>query len=119
MTSKIINMAEHIRDDEDRMLEQMFASPTIADDGFSARVVRKVRRRNWIRRLTLPIATLIGAAISFKPLTGLVTTLAGLVQLIPQDMLDASATLLPKVHMIVLGAMLLATCLVGLRALED
>ena len=119
MTSKIINMAEHIKDDEDRMLEQLFAAPPIADDGFSARVVKKVRRRNWIRRLTLPIATLIGATIAFKPLTGLVTTLAGFVQLIPQDMLNASATLLPQVHMIVLGGMLLATCLFGLRALED
>jgi hypothetical protein len=119
LTSKIINMAEHIKDDADRMLEQMFASPPIADDGFSAKVVRRVRRRNWIRRLTLPIATFIGGAIAFKPLTGLVTTLAGFVQLIPQDVLDASATLLPQVHMIVLGAMLLATCLFGLRALED
>ena len=119
MTSKIINMAEHIKDDEDRMLEQMFASPPIADDGFSAKVVKKVRRRNWIRRLTLPIATLIGASIAFKPLTGLVTTLAGFVQLIPQDMLDASATIIPRLPMLVLGAMLLATCMVGLRALED
>ena len=119
MTSKIINMAEHIKDDEDRMLEQMFASPPIADDGFSARVVGKVRRRNWIRRLTLPIATLIGAAIAFKPLTGLVTTLAGLTQLIPQDMIDASATIIPRLPMLVLGAMLLVTCMVGLRALED
>jgi hypothetical protein len=112
-------MAEHIRDDEDRMLEQVFASPPIADDGFSARVVRKIRRRNWIRSLTLPIATLIGVAISFKPLMGFVTALAGFVQLIPQDMLDASATLIPRLPMLVLGAMLLATCLVGLRALED
>ena len=57
MTSKIINMAEHIKDDADRMLESMFASDPVPDDGFSVRVVRKVRRRIWVRRLTLPIAT--------------------------------------------------------------
>ena len=71
MTSKIINMAEHFRDDEDRMLETMFASDPIADDGFSVQVVKKVRRRIWVRRLTLPIATLVGSAIAFKPLAEL------------------------------------------------
>ena len=119
MTSKIINMAEHIKDDEDRLLESMFASDTIADDGFSARVVRKVRRRIWVRRLTLPIATLVGAAISFKPLAGLVTMLAGFAQLVPQDVVDFSQNALPQLPYIVLGAMLLATCMVGLRMLED
>ena len=119
MTSKIINMAEHIKDDADRMLESMFASDPVADDGFSVRVVRKVRRRIWVRRLTLPIATLVGAAISFKPLAGLVTTLAGLTQLIPQDVVALSQNALPQLPYIVLGAMLLATCMVGLRFLED
>ena len=119
MTSKIINMAEHIKDDADRMLESMFAGEPVADDGFSVRVVRKVRRRIWVRRLTLPIATLIGAAISFKPIAGLVTTLAGFAQLVPQDVIDLSHNALPQLPYIVLGAMLLATCLVGLRSLED
>ena len=119
MTSKIINMAEHIRDDEDRMLEAMFASDPIADDGFSGRVVRKVRRRIWVRRLTLPIAVLVGATIAFKPLVGLVTAVAGLVQLLPQDVVNLSYSALPQLPFIVLGAMLLATCMVGLRALED
>ena len=119
MISKIINMADYIKDDEDRMLEQMFASPPIADDGFSVSVVRKVRRGIWVRRLTLPIATLIGAAISFKPLTSLVTTLAGFAQLIPQDLLDVSATIIPQAPTLVLGGLLLAVCMAGLRALED
>jgi hypothetical protein len=112
-------MAEHIKDDEDRMLEQMFASPPLADDGFSVRVVRKVRRRIWVRRLTLPIATLIGAVISFKPLTSLVTTLAGFAQLIPQDILNVSSAIIPQAPTLVLGGLLLAVCMAGLRALED
>ena len=112
-------MAERMKDDEDRMLEAMFASDPVADDGFSNRVVRKVRRRIWVRRLTLPIATLVGAAISFKPLAALVTALAGFAQLIPQDIVEMSQNALPQVPYVVLGAMLLVTCMVGLRALED
>jgi hypothetical protein len=112
-------MAERIRDEEDRMLESMFASAPIADDGFSVQVVKKVRRRMWLRRLTLPVASLIGALISFKPLAGLVTTLAGFTTLIPQDVVNATSTILPQLPMLVLGAMLLATCMLGLRSLED
>jgi len=119
LTSKIINMAEHMKDETDRMLESLFASEPVADDGFSVRVVRKVRRRTWVRRLTLPIATLIGAAISFKPLAGLVTTLAGFAQLLPRDVVELSHNALPQLPYIVLGAMLLATCMVALRSLED
>ncbi len=119
MTSKIINMAEQIKDDKDRLLESMFASEPIADNGFSVRVVRKVRRRIWLRRLTLPVASLVGALIAFKPLTQLVTLIAGLVQVIPQDVLDASSIVVPQLPMLVLGAMLLATCMIGLRMIED
>ena len=119
MTSKIINMAERIKDEQDRMLESMFASEPIADDGFSMRIVRQVRRRIWLRRLTLPAATLIGLLIAFKPLTELVAALAGLVQLIPEDVLGVSALVVPQLPMLVLGAMLLATCMIGLRLLDD
>ena len=119
LTSKIINMAERIKDEKDLMLESMFASEPIADNGFSVRVVRKVRRRIWLRRLTLPVASLIGALIAFKPLTQLVTLIAGLVQVIPQDVLDASSIVVPQLPMLVLGAMLLATCMIGLRMIDD
>ena len=112
-------MAERIKDEQDRLLESMFASEPVADDGFSVRVVKRVRRRIWMRRLTLPIATLVGALVAFKPLTQLVMVLAGLVQLIPRDVLDVGAIVVPQLYMLVLGAMLLATCLVGLRMIED
>jgi hypothetical protein len=119
LTSKIINMAERLKDNEDLLLESMFASDPIADDGFSAMIEKKVRRRLWLRRMVLPVATLIGALVSYKPLAGLVTALASLTSLLPQEILDAPQELIPQLPMIVLGAMLLATCLLGLRALED
>jgi hypothetical protein len=119
LTSKIINMAERIKDETDRLLDSMFASEPVADDGFSARIVKKVRRRIWVRRLTLPVATLIGGLIAFKPLTEMVRVVAGLTTLIPDDILGASDVIVPQLPMLVLGAMLLATVLVGLRTLED
>jgi hypothetical protein len=113
-------MAEHIKDEQDRLLESMFASEPIADDGFSARIVHRVRRRMWLRRVTLPVATVIGLLVSFKPLTTLVTTLAGLIQLLPFDALGAtSEQLLSQAPLIVLGGMLLAACMIGMRMLED
>ncbi len=119
MTSKIINMAERIKDEKDRILESMFASDPIADAGFSASIVRKVKRRIWMRRLTLPTATLIGGLIAFKPLTQVVEVVAGLTTLIPGDVIKASDAIVPQLPMLVMGAMLLATVLVGLRTLED
>jgi len=119
LTSKIINMAERLKDNEDRLLESMFASAPIADDGFSAMIEKKVRRRLWLRRMILPVAALIGALVSYKPIAGLVTAVASLTSMLPQELLSAPQELVPQLPMIVLGGMLLATCLVGLRALED
>ena len=119
MTLKIINMAERIKDAEDRHLESMFDSAPIADDGFSAMVVKRVRRRLWLRRLTLPIAAIIGGAIAIKPLTGLVAALASLSSMVPKEFVSAATALIPQVQIIVLGAMLLVACLLGVRAIED
>jgi hypothetical protein len=112
-------MAEKIKDAEDRLLESMFESLPIADDGFSIKVVRKIRRRLWLRRLTLPVAALFGGMISFKPLAGLVATLANFASFVPGEYLNSAATALPQLQMIIMGAMLLAVCLLGLRTLED
>ena len=124
MTSKIINMAERIKDEEDRLLESMFESAPIADDGFSVSVVRRVRRRLWLRRLAVPIAVLIGGTIAIKPLTGFVMAVAGLSALIPPELLSSVTALIPQmpttqVSTIVLGAMLLAAVMLGLRTLEE
>lgn len=119
MISKIINMAEHTKDAEDRMLESMFASDVIADDGFSAGVVTRVRRRVWLRRLTLPVATLFGTLVAYKPVVGLLATVTELSSLIPQDVLGVPTDIVPQLPMLLLGAALFATCMVGLRLIED
>jgi len=112
-------MAEKIKDAEDRLLESMFESLPIADDGFSVKVVRKIRRRLWLRRLTLPVAASIGGLIAFKPLAGLAATLANFTSFVPDAYLNTAANALPQLQMLIMGAMLLAVCLLGLRTLED
>ena len=112
-------MAERIKDAEDRLLESLFDSKPVADDGFSVAVVRKVNRRLWVRRFTLPIAVTIGGAIAFKPLAGLVTALSSLSTLIPQSTFSVATSSIPQLQIVVLGAALLAVALTGMRILED
>lgn len=118
LISKIINMVERMKDAEDRLLESMFDSPPIADDGFSVQVVRKVNKQLWFRRLTLPVAAIIGGVIAFKPLAGLVALLASLFTLIPQDAVSMATSSIPQFQTIVLGAVLLIAGLIGLRMIE-
>ncbi|MBT8103796.1 MAG: hypothetical protein KJO95_12555 [Gammaproteobacteria bacterium] len=112
-------MAERIKDAEDRFLESLLDSAPVADDGFSARVVGKIRRRLWLQRLALPVAVLIGGGVAIKPLVGLVTAVAGLSSLLPKELLGVTTEVIPQMPTIVLGAMLLVACLLGLRTLED
>ncbi len=124
MISKIINMVDRIKDEEDRLLESMFESAPIADDGFSVSVVRRVRRRLWLRRLAIPLAALIGGAVAIKPLTGFVMAVANLSALLPPELIGSATKFVPQLPTtqlptIVLGAMLLAAILLGLRTLEE
>lgn len=70
-------MAERLKDKEDQVLDAMFGSAPIADDGFSAKTLSRLRRQIWIRRLTLPVAFVVGAAIAAKPLSQLVVSMIG------------------------------------------
>jgi len=119
LESKIINMAERLKDREDLRLEALFASAAIADDGFSRRVMARVRRQIWVRRLTLPVAFIIGASIAAKPLLQLVQAVSSLLEFIPQTVANnVGASLgaspiaqVPHLQAIVLGATLLLAVL--------
>lgn len=129
MTSKIINMAERLKDAEDRLLESIFRAEPIADDGFSRRVVRKIRRRIWVQRLALPVAILVGGAVAIKPASELVLAASKLLAVVPQGLVDAPASWMPEiqgvavsgslVQALVFGAILAAAGLVGSRLLFD
>ncbi len=120
-------MAEKLKDAQDRMLESVFRAEPIADDGFSTSVVRRVRRRLWINRLTLPLATLIGAVLAFKPAMQLTGALKPLAELVPREIaivqfelpMQLPAEFLSQFQIAVLGVMLLGALLAAFRLLED
>ena len=112
-------MAEKIKDAEDRMLESLFASESVADDGFSATIVKQINRKLWLRRLTLPIAALIGGLIAFKPLMGLITLLSGFVSATQVDLVGPIQAALPQTPLLAVGALLLAAGMIGTRIIED
>ena len=67
MGNKIIRLADRMKDDEDLRLEALFRSDAVNDDGFSDRVMRRIRWQIRVRRFALPLAVLLGGAIAAKP----------------------------------------------------
>ncbi len=119
MKSKIVNMADRIKDAEDRRLESVFRAEPIADDGFSDRVIGRIRRRIWADRLVLPVATLAGAALAFKPAMELVGVLLPLTSLIPAQVASRPLEFLPEIQVVILGGMLIAAAVACFRLLEE
>ena len=130
MNSKIINMAERLRDKEDAKLEALFrAGPhagLIEDDGFSDRVVSRIRRGIWIRRWTLPIAILIGGLIAAKPaaqvllaMVEIVTATLSATTIIPEDIRALSVDALPQATVFVFGGTLVGIIALFIKGLEE
>jgi len=115
-------MADRLKDEEDTKLESLFRSEPVRDDGFSVRVVSRVRRRMWVRRLSLPVAFVIGAAIGVKPLLQLVNALPNLLGSVSGVTINLDKLAigsLPQTSTIIMGVMLLATVMMIGRILED
>jgi hypothetical protein len=119
LKSKIINMADKTSDAIDRLLASAFAAEPIADDGFSDRIVTKLRRRIWVRRLALPVAVLVGAAIAAKPALQLVYALLPLLNVVPVELASAPMQFLPQIQLIVLGGMAFAAGITLVKMLEE
>ena len=116
-------MVERMKDAEDLKLESLFASDAIADDGFSTRIEKRIRRQLWVRRLALPVALLVGGAIAVKPLANLLTALLRFVSILPDNVSDnfgsISTISLPQTSTIMLGGMLVLGVVMISRMLED
>jgi hypothetical protein len=112
-------MVDRLKDKEDRMLEALFRSEPIADNGFSARVMRRLNRRLWIRRLALPTAFVAGVAVALKPLSQLVVTFSKFLMIIPADFRGLSLESIPQLSTIMLGCLLLAAMMMITKILED
>jgi hypothetical protein len=112
-------MAERLKDKEDKVLESLFASEPVPDNGFSASVMSRLRRRLWLRRLTLPAAFLIGAAIALKPLSQLAITFSRLLEILSADVGGPSIDAIPQSTTFLLGALLLVAVIMITKLLED
>lgn len=115
-------MAERMKDKEDLKLESMFRSDPVPDDGFSATVLKRVRRRMWVRRLSLPLAVSLGVAISAKPLLQIAGIASGLVESLfgrslSLDQLPVSS--LPQASTVLIGISLLMAIMLASRILEE
>jgi len=102
---------------EDEWLRKAFGQSELADDGFSAAVMRRVRRKAWLRRWTMPIATVIAAAVAAKPavelllfvnsLFGTVLSKAELVSL-PSDWVAQSGTIMVTGALVIFGGVFMS-----------
>jgi hypothetical protein len=115
-------MAERIKDKDDLALEGLFRSDPLPDDGFSATVMSRVRYRIWVRRLALPIALLLGLAISAKPMVQFLSALPGLITVIFGDALrldQLPALAVPQLSTVLFGASALMAIVLASRLLEE
>ena len=112
-------MADKIQDAEDRILESMFQSDAIADDGFSDLVLRRVRRQLWVRRLALPIAMLVGAAIALRPVLELVDVGSRLFGSLADSAAVPGAALMTQVPVLLVGGLILALVMTTFRLFEE
>jgi hypothetical protein len=115
----IISMVDRLKDNEDKKLESLFRLEPVRDDGFSSRVVTRLKRRLWIRRLTLPVAFVLGAAVALKPLSQLVVTFSKLLLLLPVEISGFSLSTMPQASTVMLGGLFLVAMLMITKMLED
>ena len=115
-------MAERLKDKEDLQLEAMFRSDPVPDDGFSVSVVKRVRRQMWIRRLSLPIAVVLGLIIGLRPIIEFIGIASGLVEPLFGLSLSfdsLSIDTLPTASTLILGLSVLMGLMMAGRILEE
>ena len=112
-------MAEKTQDAEDRMLETMFRPDVIADNGFSERVLRRIRRQIWVRRLALPVAMLVGTAIAIGPALDLMAIGTRLFGSLADSVQVPGAVLATQLPVLIFGGLALALVMATFRLFEE
>lgn len=112
-------MAERLKDKEDAKLEALFRTEPVADDGFSDRVVSRVRRGIWIRRWTMPIAILLGGLIAAKPAAQLLMAMADIVTAVPADLDKFNLDSLPQITTFIFGGTFAGVIILFIKGLEE
>ena len=119
-------MVDRIKDKEELRLEAMFRSDPLPDIDFSSKVMIRVRRQIWIRRLAMPVAIFLGGLIAFKPASELLITLSKVLNVLPASLTNVSVDLpsipvesLAQLSTYLMGALMIFVALFFVRVLED
>jgi len=115
-------MAERLKDEGDKRLEALFSLAPVRDDGFSVRVVSRIKRRLWVRRLSLPVAFVVGGAVSIRPVLQLADSMPAFLGSIPDGLLNFDKlpiSSLPQMSTIMMGAAFLVVVMIFGRMLEE
>ena len=80
--------------EEEGRLSELFQAltPPVEDEGFSASVVRRIRRRAWLRRMVLGAAVVVGGVLAFGPLSELSVLLSGVPVLLSDGLISVATS---------------------------
>ena len=112
-------MADRNMDREDKFLSELFSAEPLADDGFSTKVMRRIRRQVWVDRLALPVAAVIGLAVAINPLLDLLTILPSLARVVPFDLPEIGSVPALDADILILGGLVLVAGLFVSQFAED
>ena len=111
--------------EEEGRLSELFEAltPPLEDEGFSANVVRRIRRRVWLRRVVLGTAVIVGGVLAFGPLSELSVLISGLPVLLSEGLVTVATSWndpawLAQNRMILIMAVLAASIPVAIRLLD-
>jgi len=111
-----------MKDKQDLALEAMFRSDAVPDDGFTERVITRVRRQMWVRRLSLPVAFAVGAVLSAKPMLQIASIIPGLIESVFGSAMTVDKLPLdnlPSLSTMLFGATLVMAMLLAGKLLEE
>ena len=119
-------MVDRLKDKAELKLEALFKSEPVPDLDFSKKVMGRVRRQIWIRRLVMPFALIVGGLIAVKPVSELIVTLSKVMTVLPEGLTSIpvnlpamSADSIPQMTTIFVSGVIAAVALYFVRALAD
>ena len=84
----------HLTPEEEGRLSEFFETltPPLEDEGFSVIVLRRIRRRAWLRRVVLGTAVIVGGVLALGPLSELSVLLSGLPALLSEGLVTVATS---------------------------